>query len=97
MDDGIIDRSGARAVQIAERRASPKPVDSGTPDSCLVLSSDVTIAAVPALVGDRIEKVLSVLHPAEPRPITWLGGFPLAQFLEPLRSSQHASAVLSHQ
>jgi 2-polyprenyl-6-methoxyphenol hydroxylase-like FAD-dependent oxidoreductase len=85
----------ARAEPVADLPVPTAPIDAMGTDPALRLSPDVEIVATPALVGDLIERMPSVVHRSEPRPITWLNGHLLASLLDRMTSGERASAVLA--
>jgi flavin-dependent dehydrogenase len=64
-------------------------------DPLIIVSAATRIEQVPALVDDRIERVLSVLHPSQLRPITWMRGYPLAPLLARIGQGRRASIILA--
>jgi len=85
----------ARAARDADGPVPPKPILQVAPDSSLRLSRDVEIVAAPALVGDLIERVSSVMHRSERRPVTWLNGHLLAPLLDGMGSGGSAAAIVA--
>lgn len=84
-----------RAERVADRPIPAEPTQMVAVDASLRLSKDVAIVAAPALVGDLIERVPSVMHRSELRPVTWLNGHLLAPLLDRMESGGRASAILA--
>jgi 2-polyprenyl-6-methoxyphenol hydroxylase-like FAD-dependent oxidoreductase len=85
----------ARAEHVTDAPAPSVPIQPMAADPALRLSRDVEIVAAPALVGDMIERMPSVMHRSEPRPVTWLNGHLLAPLLDRMGSGERASAILA--
>ncbi len=85
----------ARAAPVTDQPVRSAPVHAMDTDPALRLARDVTIVAAPALVGDLIERMPSVMHRSEQRPVTWLNGHLLAPLLDRMESGERASAILA--
>ncbi len=74
-----------RELPFWKKRAGPMPqpraLDGNAPVS---LSTDVTIADTPCVVGDVIEPRRGITGPAVSRPFAWIGGIEAARLLDPL-------------
>jgi len=64
-------------------------------DPLIKVSAATSIEQIPALVDDRITRVLSVLHPSQLRPITWMRGHLLAPLLARIGQGHRASVILA--
>jgi 2-polyprenyl-6-methoxyphenol hydroxylase-like FAD-dependent oxidoreductase len=85
----------ARSEPAADLPVPSAPVHAKGADPALRLAPDVKIVAAPALVGDLIERMPSVMHRSEPRPVTWLNGHLLAPLLDRMAPGERASAILA--
>jgi 2-polyprenyl-6-methoxyphenol hydroxylase-like FAD-dependent oxidoreductase len=85
----------ARTAPVTDQPGPSAPIHVMGADPALRLARDARIVAAPALVGDLIERLPSLVHRSEPRPVTWLNGHLLAPLLDRMGSGVRTSTILA--